>query len=64
MGVVVIGLIEKEIVEIYDVWLLLEIFVFEWFVKIDIELLVKDFSKIFEMMKVFIKYEDVDEFLF
>ncbi|MGW8262561.1 gluconate operon transcriptional repressor GntR, partial [Bacillus sp. LR--39] len=64
MGAVVIGLTEKKIAEIYDVRLLLETFVFERLVKIDIEPLVKDLSKILEMMKVSIKYEDADEFSF
>lgn len=64
MGAVVIGLTEKEIAEIYDVRLLLETFVFEQLVKIDIEPLVKDLSKILEIMKVSIKYEDADEFSF
>ncbi|MCI3987488.1 GntR family transcriptional regulator, partial [Bacillus vallismortis] len=62
MGAVAIGLTEKEITEIYYVRLLLETFVFERLVKIDIEPLVKYLSKILEMMKVSIKYEDVDEF--
>ncbi|MBT2624779.1 GntR family transcriptional regulator [Bacillus sp. ISL-32] len=62
MGAVVIGLTEKEIAEIYDVRLLIETFVFERLVKIDTDLLVKDLSKILEMMKVSIKYEDADEF--
>ncbi|MDQ0929909.1 GntR family transcriptional regulator of gluconate operon [Bacillus atrophaeus] len=62
MGAVVIGLTEKEIAEIYDVRLLIETFVFERIVKIDTDLLVKDLSKILEMMKVSIKYEDADEF--
>ncbi len=64
MGAVVVGLTEKEIAEIYDVRLLLETFVFEQLVKIDIEPLIKDLSKILEMMKVSIKYEDPDEFSF
>lgn len=64
MGAVVIGLTEKEIAEIYDVRLLLETFVFERLVKIGVEPLVKDLSKILEIMKVSIKYEDADEFSF
>ncbi|WP_028775679.1 GntR family transcriptional regulator [Shimazuella kribbensis] len=62
MGAVVIGLTEKEIEEIYDVRLLIETFVFERLVKMDIADLVKELSKILEMMKVAIKYQDADEF--
>lgn len=62
MGAVVIGLTEKEIEEIYDVRLLIETFVFERLVKIDIKDLVKELSKILEMMKIAIKYRDPDEF--
>lgn len=62
MGAVVIGLTEKEIQEIYDVRLLIETFVFERLVKMDVSELVKELSKILEMMKVAIKYQDADEF--
>lgn len=62
MGAVVIGLTEKEIEEIYDVRLLIETFVFERLVKMDVSELVKELSKILEMMKVAIKYQDADEF--
>jgi GntR family transcriptional regulator, gluconate operon transcriptional repressor len=62
MGAVVIGLTEKEIEEIYDVRLLIETFVFERLVKMDVIELVKELSKILEMMKVAIKYQDADEF--
>ncbi|MBH5319458.1 GntR family transcriptional regulator [Paenibacillus sp. GSMTC-2017] len=62
MGAVVVGLSEKEIEEIYDVRLLIESFVFERIVKMDIHELVKELSKILEMMKVSIKYSDADEF--
>lgn len=62
MGAVVVGLTEKEIAEIYDVRLLIETFVFERLVKLDTNPLVKELSKILEMMKVAIKYEDADEF--
>lgn len=62
MGAVVIGLMEKEIREIYDVRLLIETFIFERLVRIDTDQLVKDLRKILEMMKVSIKYEDADEF--
>jgi GntR family transcriptional regulator, gluconate operon transcriptional repressor len=62
MGAVVIGLSEKEIEEIYDVRLLIETFVFERLVKMDTSEVVKELSKILEMMKVAIKYRDADEF--
>ncbi|KQL21647.1 GntR family transcriptional regulator [Cytobacillus solani] len=62
MGAVVIGLTEKEIEEIYDVRLLIETFVFERLVKMDIHELVNELSKIHEMMKVAIKFQDADEF--
>ncbi|GKU77297.1 GntR family transcriptional regulator [Paenibacillus sp. L3-i20] len=62
MGAVVIGLSEKEIEEIYDVRLLIESFVFERLVKIDTNELATELSKILEMMKVSIKYNDADEF--
>ncbi|MED3625153.1 GntR family transcriptional regulator [Neobacillus thermocopriae] len=62
MGAVVIGLTEKEINEIYDVRLLIETFVFERLVKMDVQELVNELSKILEMMKVAIKYKDADEF--
>ncbi|WP_110112707.1 GntR family transcriptional regulator [Bacillus sp. CGMCC 1.16541] len=64
MGAVVVGLTEKEIEEIYDVRLLIETFVFERLVKMDTTELVTELSKILEMMKVAIKYEDADEFSF
>lgn len=64
MGAVVIGLTEKEIQEIYDVRLLIETFVFERLVKTDTSELVRELSKILEMMKVAIKYRDADEFSF
>jgi GntR family transcriptional regulator, gluconate operon transcriptional repressor len=62
MGAVVIGLTEKEIAEIYDVRLLIETFVFERLARMNIDELVKELSKILEMMKVAIKYRDADEF--
>jgi GntR family transcriptional regulator, gluconate operon transcriptional repressor len=62
MGAVVIGLTEKEIQEIYDVRLLIETFVFERLVKLDTNELVRELSKIVEMMKIAIKYHDADEF--
>ncbi|MCL6573371.1 MAG: GntR family transcriptional regulator [Bacillus sp. (in: Bacteria)] len=64
MGAIVIGLTEKEIEEIYDVRLLIETFVFERLVKQDTKVLVRELSKILEMMKIAIKYRDPDEFSF
>jgi GntR family transcriptional regulator, gluconate operon transcriptional repressor len=62
MGAIVLGLSNKEIEEIYDVRLLIETFVFERVVKLDTKELVKELSKILEMMKIAIKYHDADEF--
>ncbi|WP_449620964.1 GntR family transcriptional regulator [Robertmurraya sp. Marseille-Q9965] len=62
MGAVVIGLKEKEIDEIYDVRLMIESFVFERLVRMDTSELAIELSKILEMMKVAIKYQDADEF--
>ncbi|MEH7480794.1 GntR family transcriptional regulator, partial [Neobacillus drentensis] len=62
MGAVVIGFTIKEIVEIYDVRLMIETFVYERLVKLDTNELVKELSKILEMMKIAIKYHDADEF--
>lgn len=64
MGAVVNGLSEKEIEEIYDVRLLIESFVFERLARIDTDELVKELSKILEMMRVSIKYKDADEFAY
>jgi GntR family transcriptional regulator, gluconate operon transcriptional repressor len=64
MGAVVVGLTEKEIEEIYDVRLLIETFVFERLVRIDTSELVKELSKILEMMRIAIRYGDADEFSF
>lgn len=62
MGAVVIGLSNKEIEEIYDMRLLIESFVFERLVRIDTNELIKELSKILEMMNIAIKYRDADEF--
>lgn len=64
MGAIVIGLSEKEVKEIYDVRLLIETFVFERLVKMDVSDLTKELHKILEMMKVAIKFRDADEFSF
>ena len=62
MGAVVVGLTEQDIKEIYDVRLLIETFVYERILKIDTSDLVRELSKIREMMEVAIKYKDADEF--
>lgn len=62
MGAVVVGLTEKDIKELYDVRLMIETFVYERILKIDTTDLVKELSKIREMMEVAIKYKDADEF--
>lgn len=62
MGAVVIGLNEQDIKELYDVRLLIETFVYERILKIDTTDLVRELSKIREMMEVAIKYKDADEF--
>ncbi|MGE6486977.1 GntR family transcriptional regulator [Paenisporosarcina sp. NPDC076898] len=62
MGAVVVGLTEKDIKELYDVRLMIETFVYERILKLDTTDLVKELSKIREMMEVAIKYKDADEF--
>ncbi|MEC1179674.1 GntR family transcriptional regulator [Metasolibacillus meyeri] len=62
MGAVVLGLTDKEIEEIYDVRLLIETFVFERLLKMETTELTMELSKIVEMMKIAIKYQDADEF--
>lgn len=62
MGAVVIGLTEKKYSEIYDVRILIETFVFERLVRVETDDLVRELSKILEMMKISIKYQDADEF--
>jgi len=62
MGAVVVGLTEQDIKEIYDVRLLIETFVYERLVKIDTSELVRELSKVVEMMNIAIKYHDADEF--
>ena len=62
MGAVVVGSSKPSIKEIYDVRLLIETFVYERIVKIDTSELVRELSKILEMMEVAIKYKDADEF--
>ena len=64
MGATVVGLTEKEYAEIYDVRILIETFVFERLVGMENAELVTELSKILEMMKIAIKYQDADEFSF
>lgn len=65
MGAKIIGITEKDIDEIYDVRLMIESFVFN--ILLDRENndeLLRELNKIFEMMKIAIKYKDADEFAF
>src|SRR5690625_1540331 len=62
MGAVVVGLAEKDIEEMYDVRLMIESFVFERLLEQDNGPLLHELEKIMEMMKVAIKYKDIDEF--
>ncbi|MGX8176687.1 GntR family transcriptional regulator [Exiguobacterium artemiae] len=62
MGAVVVGLSKRDIQEIYDVRLLIETFVFERIVRMERQELVRELSKVLEMMKIAIKYKDADEF--
>ncbi|MTH54721.1 FCD domain-containing protein [Bacillus mangrovi] len=64
MGAVVNGVTDRHIEEIYDVRLMIESFVFERLSKADTVPLSNELEKIFEMMKVAIKYGDADEFSF
>ncbi|SFJ86599.1 GntR family transcriptional regulator, gluconate operon transcriptional repressor [Halobacillus dabanensis] len=61
MGALVLDITEKDIQEMYDVRLLIESFVFERLVHMETTELVKDLSKIFEMMKIAVQYKDADE---
>ncbi|SEO14886.1 GntR family transcriptional regulator, gluconate operon transcriptional repressor [Amphibacillus marinus] len=62
MGAVVHALTEKHITEMYDVRILIETFVFERLVSQNVNPLIKELSKIVQMMKVAIDYSDADEF--
>lgn len=62
MGAVVIGISEKDIEEIYDIRLMIESFVFQRLLKKDNAQLIGELNKIIEMMKIAVKYNDVDEF--
>ncbi|WP_071393538.1 GntR family transcriptional regulator [Bacillus tuaregi] len=64
MGAVVVGLTEKEVEEIYDVRLMIETFVFERLLKMETNELAMELSKILEMMKVAVRYQDADEFAY
>ncbi|WP_085990988.1 GntR family transcriptional regulator [Oceanobacillus senegalensis] len=65
MGVKVIGFTQKNIDEIYDVRLMVESFVFNHLLEEENnDELVRDLHKIYEMMKIAIKYKDPDEFSF
>lgn len=64
MGVVVVGISEKNIEEIYDVRLMVESFTFGRLLEMETDRLVKELQKMIEMMKIAIKYNDVDQFSF
>ncbi|WP_042221062.1 GntR family transcriptional regulator [Oceanobacillus manasiensis] len=64
MGVVVVGISEKDIEEIYDIRLMVESFVFERLLHKDNDKLVGELEKLIEMMKIAVKYKDIDEFSF
>lgn len=64
MGAVVIGIKEKDIKEIYDVRLMIESFTFKKLLKMDTELLIRELEKNVEMMKIALKYKDVNQFSF
>lgn len=62
MGATVIGISEKTIEEIYDIRLMIESFVVRRLIKSTDNGLLNDLNKILEIMKISIKYRDVDEF--
>lgn len=64
MGAVVNGFSEKDIDELYDIRLMIESFVFERLFKQDNTALILELQQMIEMMKVAVKYKDVDEFSF
>lgn len=65
MGAKVLGITEEDIDEIYDVRLMIESFVFNILLEQENnEDLLRELNKIFEMMKIAIKYKDADEFSF
>ena len=63
MGVVILGMSEKDIEEVYDVRLMIESFVMKRLLERENnDTLVKELRKIHEMMHVAIKFQDMDEF--
>lgn len=62
MGAVVTGISEKDIEEMYDVRLMMESFVFERLLQQDNSSLLHELNKIMEMMRIAIKYKDIDAF--
>lgn len=64
MGANVIGISEKDIEEIYDIRLLIETFVTGRLLVSHNDALLNELRKVLEMMKIAIKYGDVDEFSF
>lgn len=62
MGVTVVGISETDIEEIYDIRLMIESFVVQRLLNSENDALLNELNKILEMMKIAIKYKDVDEF--
>ncbi|NBJ70007.1 MULTISPECIES: GntR family transcriptional regulator [Clostridia] len=62
MGAIVIGISETDIEEIYDIRLMIESFVIQRLLHSENDALLNELNKILEMMKIAIKYKDIDEF--
>ncbi|HLR69196.1 MAG TPA: GntR family transcriptional regulator [Virgibacillus sp.] len=62
MGVIITGISEADIEEIYDIRLLIESFVVNRLLESENNDLLIELNKIAEMMKVSIRYGDIDEF--
>lgn len=62
MGVTVIGLSNKDIEEIYDIRLMIESFVFERLLKMDVTNLLQSLKKSLAMMEVAVQFQDAVEF--
>jgi len=61
MGAVVVGFSDHDIKEMYDVRVMMELFVLERLMKTDNENLVKRLNQIVEVMNVSVNYEDYEE---
>lgn len=62
MGAVVVGMSEQDIEEMYDIRLMIESFVFERLLHLENDSLLNELEKSMAMMKVAIKYKDIDAF--